>query len=155
NAAGRFGPGNKFGKGNPFYRRQAALRQALLDEVGEDGLQKLARKLLELALAGDVAAARTLLAYVVGRPRPAAGPDRCGRDEMQLIGERPADSEVILALIDSAPPGPIAEAVAEMDSRHGEAPREVLQRVIDRRSESCAPEIVQERQAKRKRRKRG
>src|SRR5437762_2176906 len=43
-AGGRFGAGNKAAKGNPFYRRLCQMRQAVLEEVGEEGLRKLARK---------------------------------------------------------------------------------------------------------------
>jgi len=35
---GQFAEGNKCGIGNPYARRVARLRSALLDAVGEDGL---------------------------------------------------------------------------------------------------------------------
>ena len=68
NAAGRFAPGNPGGPGNPYARRVAALRAALLDAVSEEDLRALARSLVEKARGGDVAAAKLLLSYAVGRP---------------------------------------------------------------------------------------
>src|SRR5262245_45139574 len=58
---GRFGPKNPGGPGNPFARQVAALRQALLDAVTAADMQTVARKLIELAAAGNVPAARLLL----------------------------------------------------------------------------------------------
>jgi hypothetical protein len=121
--------------------------------VGEDGLRKLARKLLEQALAGDVAAARTLLAYLVGKPAAAVNPDEADLDEFRLIRERPSKAEAILALIDSALPGKLAEGLALLEP-DGETAGEFLQRLVkDRDSRSTAATVNAEREAKLKRRK--
>jgi hypothetical protein len=154
-AAGKFLPGNQAarGRGNAFYRRQAGLRQALVEEVGEDGLRRLARKLLDLALAGDVAAARTLLAYAVGKPAAAVNPDEADLDEFRLIRERPSKGEVVLALLDSALPGKVAEALGLLNS-DGEAPGDYLKRLVsDRDPLGTAATVKAEREAKRRRRK--
>jgi hypothetical protein len=97
----RFEAGNRQGRGNPFYRKQAALRQALLDEVGEDGLRELVRKLREQALAGDVATARTLLAYAVGKPGAAADPDAVDENEWQKLRRLPCTTELLRILADN------------------------------------------------------
>src|SRR5262245_35123958 len=55
---GRFAKGNRGGPGNPFARRVARLRTLLLEIVSEDDLRRILRKLVELAGAGDLAAAR-------------------------------------------------------------------------------------------------
>src|SRR4051794_4887920 len=78
-ARGRFCKGNPGGPGNPFARRVAELRQVLLDRVDEDRLEALVDKLLEVALAGDVAALKLVLAYTLGRPAPRGRPRRAGR----------------------------------------------------------------------------
>lgn len=67
-SAGRFTVGNSGGPGNPYARRVAALRSALLDSVTEEDLRGIARSLVEQAQGGDLAAAKLLLSYVVGRP---------------------------------------------------------------------------------------
>jgi hypothetical protein len=115
-------PGNQAarGRGNAFYRRQAALRQALLDEVGEEGLRRLARKLLEQALGGDVAAARTLLAHAVGKPGAAADPDRADLEEYRLVREQPGKWEVLLAAVESLPPD-LATAAVRLSLGVGQA----------------------------------
>src|ERR1700731_2757092 len=53
---GRFAPGNKGGPGNPFARRSATLRQAMLDAVTAEDLQALVRQLIQKARDGEVAA---------------------------------------------------------------------------------------------------
>jgi hypothetical protein len=128
------------------------LRQALVEEVGEDGLRRLARKLLEQALAGDVAAARTLLAYAVGKPTVAVNPDEAELDEFRLIRERPSKAEAILALIDSALPGKLSEAFGLLD-RAAETPQEYLEGLVKDRDRTTAARVGAEQEAKRKRRK--
>lgn len=66
---GRFVPGHHApGPGNPFARRTAALRSALLAAVSEKDLKAIVAKLVKLAKAGDVIAAREVLNRCVGRP---------------------------------------------------------------------------------------
>jgi hypothetical protein len=80
---GRFGPNNKFGRGNPSHARMHALRAILLDAVDDGAMERVCRKLIALAEGGDMDAIRTLLGYAVGKPPralevelsgPAAGP---------------------------------------------------------------------------------
>ncbi len=80
-AQGRFRTGNRGGPGNPFARQVAALRQALLNSVTAQDIQAVAGRLLELAKEGNVQAAKLLLAYTLGKPPPAADPDRVDLDE--------------------------------------------------------------------------
>src|SRR3954466_6916760 len=76
--AGRFGAGNRFGGGNPNARRMFDLRKALLDSAKPEDVQAVGAKLAELAMAGDVQAAKLWLEYTVGKPPQAVeltGPD--------------------------------------------------------------------------------
>jgi hypothetical protein len=66
--SGRWAPGNRHGQGNPQHRRMAELRAAMLDEVQPADVQELTRKLIGLAREGDVAAARLVLEYALGKP---------------------------------------------------------------------------------------
>jgi hypothetical protein len=84
---GRFTAGNSGGPGNPFARQVAGLRRALLDALTPDDFHAIAQKLLKLALAGNVQAAKLLLAYTVGKPQPAPEPDRLDADEWQRFKE--------------------------------------------------------------------
>jgi hypothetical protein len=88
---GRFAAGNKAARGNPFNRRLAAMRQVLLDTIDEAKLRALVEALHAQALAGDVAAARTLLAYVVGKPAASVDPDALDRDEWKQCQEWPEE----------------------------------------------------------------
>lgn len=84
---GRFGKGNPGGPGNPYARRVAALRSALLEEVTPERLRKIARKLADEAERGDFAAAKLLFSYTVGKPPEAPDPDRLDLDEKELEAE--------------------------------------------------------------------
>ncbi|HYT95320.1 MAG TPA: hypothetical protein VEL76_41765 [Gemmataceae bacterium] len=153
-AGGRFAAGNKAGRGNPFYRRLCQMRQAVLEEIGEEGLRRLARALYERALRGDVAAARTLLAYLVGKPQAAADPDRADLDEFQLVADRPSQAAVLLALIDSVPAGPAAEGLQRLHPAEQD-PDEVLKQLagVGGRRKTAAHEVAEEQAAKRRRTK--
>jgi hypothetical protein len=94
-ATGRFLPGNKLGRGNPHYRRLALARSAFLDVVGPEQVRELARALLARALAGDVNAAKVVLAYAVGRPPATVDPDGADLNEWQLRQAWPHFADVL------------------------------------------------------------
>ena len=82
-ANGRFAIGNGGGPGNPFARQTAALHKALLDKVTVEEIGAIADKLLELAKAGNLAAAKLLLQYVIGKPAQAVQPDNLDIEEWE------------------------------------------------------------------------
>jgi hypothetical protein len=63
---GRFLVGNPGGPGNPFAGKVAKLREAGWKSVKPAEVRKVYRKLLDLALSGDVPAARLLLDRLLG-----------------------------------------------------------------------------------------
>ena len=65
---GQFGVGNPGGPGNPYARRVAALRTALMDAVTDDDIRAVATALVKRAKAGEVPAIRELLDRLVGKP---------------------------------------------------------------------------------------
>src|SRR4051812_46143730 len=65
---GRFGPGNKYARGNPHARRVARLRAELLRAITPADVRDVALALLNQAKAGDVAAAKELLQRLLGPP---------------------------------------------------------------------------------------
>jgi hypothetical protein len=103
-AGGRFARGNVGGPGNPFARRVAALRQALLRAVTEEDVQDVAKRLLELARVGDVAAMKLLLGYVLGRPAEVVDPDTLDLREWQLYRESLAPPEEMRGMLGKIPP---------------------------------------------------
>lgn len=75
---GLFAPGNKIAKGNVMARRMAELRQVALDTETPEQVSEVFVRLRELALEGDVAAAKTYLTFTIGRPPQAlelSGPE--------------------------------------------------------------------------------
>lgn len=76
--AGKFAPGNRFGKGNPNARRMHELRQQFLDALDAGTVPALAQRLRSDALEGSEFAIKLLLEYAIGKPSQAvelSGPD--------------------------------------------------------------------------------
>jgi hypothetical protein len=78
---GRFCKGNPGGPGNPFARAVAALRQEFLKAVTSEDISGIARAMIQKAKEGDVAAAKVVLQYTLGKPAGTVDPDRL--DEME------------------------------------------------------------------------
>ena len=91
---GQFAEGNKCGTGNPYARRVARLRSALLDAVGENGLTDIVQGMVTAAKGGDVAAAKLLLSYLLGKPVESVEPDYVEIHERELQSkDRGLDSD--------------------------------------------------------------
>ncbi len=67
---GQFAKGNPGGPGNPYAKRVAWLREALLDAVTADDIQAVALALVARAKDGEMAAIRELLDRVIGKAGP-------------------------------------------------------------------------------------
>jgi hypothetical protein len=94
---GRFTPGNAIGKGNPGNRRQRELRAALIEAATPEKVKAVEESLHELAVGGDVAAAKVWLDHVVGKPVQAvelSGPDGQALDLPAIV------STIMIALGD-------------------------------------------------------
>jgi hypothetical protein len=82
---GRFAQGNQGGPGNPFARQVAALRKALLDKVTPEDIQAIAEKLILQAKCGNVQAAKLVLSYTIGKPKPTVEPDNLDAEEWEQL----------------------------------------------------------------------
>lgn len=96
---GRFAAGNKGGPGNPFARKVAGLRSAVLDALSPDDLKEIIRRMIEAAKEGDVAAARIVLAYTVGKPAATVDPDAVDVGEWQLWQQMAVNVQVLTGLL--------------------------------------------------------
>src|SRR5438552_832307 len=67
-AKGRFAKGNAGGPGNPFARKVAQLRAALVKFVTEDDLKHIVFKVMLMAESGNLEAVKLLFQYVIGKP---------------------------------------------------------------------------------------
>ena len=65
---GRFAPGNAGGPGNPSARHATKLRLAAQAAVSPDHMGALMRKVLRMALEGDLQAMRIVFERTLGRP---------------------------------------------------------------------------------------
>lgn len=84
---GRFVQGNKGGPGNPFGRQVALLRSIVLQASTEERMEALIEMLWKLALDGNLAAARLILQYTLGKPGRAVEPDRVEIEDWNLKKE--------------------------------------------------------------------
>jgi hypothetical protein len=125
-ASGRFLPGWKGGPGNPFARRTAKLRSALLDAVDEDRLKRVVAKVVDMAEGGDLAAAKLLLSYTVGRPAPAVDPDALDLQELRMLAEGP-NIEQVLGLVKRVAAGYAAQYVRGVQPADWEGLRKLFE----------------------------
>jgi hypothetical protein len=89
-ARGRFAQGNLGGPGNPYARRTAALRSALLESVTEQDIRAVARALLKRAKAGEIPAIRELLDRLLGKAGDAS-PEDAGGIVLNVVTGLPPD----------------------------------------------------------------
>ena len=93
-ANGQFAKGNPGGPGNPYARHVARLRASLIEAVGDDGLAEIVQGMVTAAKGGDVAAAKLLLSYLLGKPVESVEPDYVEIHERQLQSkDRALDSD--------------------------------------------------------------
>jgi hypothetical protein len=102
-AGGRFVPGNRGGPGNPFARRVALLRKVVLEVVSDEDLAEIVRVLVALAKKGDVAAARLVMGYTIGKPAATIDPDRVEIEEWKLNHESSVKPEDFAEVLGSFP----------------------------------------------------
>jgi hypothetical protein len=86
---GKFLPGNKAAKGNPLARKAQELRVALFASVSPSDLQAIVGKLIGLAKAGDVQAAKVVLDRVLGPPVELDLLERLEKLEAAIAGREP------------------------------------------------------------------
>ena len=67
---GRFGPGNREGRGNPLAGQVAKLRAAMVRGVKAGDMRKIIAAMVAKATNGDTAAANLVFRYSVGEPLP-------------------------------------------------------------------------------------
>jgi hypothetical protein len=109
-AGGRFAAGNKFSLGNANARRMHELRRALLESATPEAVREVGLKLVELARAGDVQAARLWLEHCCGKPVQAV--ELSGPDGAPLGGDLETLRAVVLGALDRHPEARIAVAAA-------------------------------------------
>ena len=75
-ANGRFAAGNPGGPGNPFARKVAALRNAIVEAITEEDIKEIVAVLKQKAKEGSTAAIKLIFQYALGKPGPENDPDR-------------------------------------------------------------------------------
>jgi hypothetical protein len=104
NAQGRFVKGYRGGPGNPFARRVAALRSALLELVREEDIRSIARRLILQAHTGDLGAVKLLFLYTLGNPAEVVDPDSLDWKEWQMYQHTLVRPEEVNGMLQRLPP---------------------------------------------------
>jgi hypothetical protein len=102
-ADGCFAKNNQGGPGNPYNRRVAALRQAMLETIRPEDLQEVLAAVLFKAKMGDLAAAKLLLAYTIGKPGNAVDPDTLDQQEWQMHQQAAVQPNQVEELLSAQP----------------------------------------------------
>jgi len=86
----------------------------MIGAVGEEEIQALVRKLLQKALGGDLAAAKFVFSYTVGKPGKGVDPDDVdgGLDLWRRVDAGPSVPEALGRAV-YAVPGPVSVALFE------------------------------------------
>jgi hypothetical protein len=108
-ANGRFAKGNKGGTGNPFARKVAELRAALVNFVTEDDMKHLCFVLKMRAEGGDMVAMKLLFQYVLGKPTETVDPDRLDVDEWRKMQEKSRPPEEATRVMGGLPAHTVCE----------------------------------------------
>lgn len=109
NPQGRFVQGNKGGPGNPFARKVAQLRAALVNFITEDDMKHLCFVLKMRAEGGDMVAMKLLFQYVLGKPTETVDPDRLDVDEWQKMQENSRPPEEATKVLGGLPVETVCE----------------------------------------------
>jgi hypothetical protein len=121
------------------------LRRAMLRVVQPNDLQAIIVKLILLACGGDVAAARLVLQYTLGKPSESVDPDRLDLHELELAKQRLAFRPELDEVLDGVPPKVACEMARvmvpgfERDYRQG-----YVQMAREREAEEQAGQAAQQ-----------
>jgi hypothetical protein len=88
-ARGRFAKGNTGGPGNPYAAAAAQFRAAIFAAVTAEDVRAIVKKMVELAKAGDLVAARLIFDRTVGPPVELDLLERLEKLEAAQTGWRP------------------------------------------------------------------
>ena len=102
-ANGRFAPGNPGGPGNPYARQVAEYKKATLAVVSIERLKRILDAIAKKAEDGDVAAAKLILQYTLGKPTTSVDPDRLDVDEWQKLQELSRPPREMNAVMNGVP----------------------------------------------------
>ncbi len=88
---GRFAQGNAYAKGNPINRRMRELKAVALAAVSDEDMAAIFAAMVKEARSGDVAAARLICEFTLGKPQLQVKLDLEDRDVEPYVDRRLQD----------------------------------------------------------------
>jgi hypothetical protein len=143
----RFVAGNPGGPGNPFARQTAAFRKAIHAATTPDETKALARKIYDMAMEGNLAAAKLYLSYTAGKPQAEMDPDRVDVHELQVFRDTAPLKEESAHLIEAGLPEPHLHMIRTMRPMMSAFMYKQISNIVDPRKNKT-PECDQRESAK-------
>ncbi len=91
--------------GNPYMRKVAELRRAVVDAVNECDMETIGQMLMSRALVGHLPSTKLLFRYVLGKPTRPPDPDTLDVDEFRRLQESPVTGRAMNDALGAVPHG--------------------------------------------------
>ncbi len=111
--------------GNPYMRRVAELRRAVVDAVNPCDMETIGQLLMSRALVGHLPSTKLLFRYVLGKPTRPPDPDTLDLDEFRRLQQSPVTGQ---ALNDALGAMPHDRAVGVINGRR-QVPTAIAERL--------------------------
>ncbi len=89
--------------GNPYMRRVAELRRAVVDAVNPCDMETIGQLLMSRALVGHLPSTKLLFRYVLGKPTRPPDPDTLDQDEFRRLQQSPVTGQALNDALNSLP----------------------------------------------------
>ncbi len=89
--------------GNPYMRRVAELRRAVVDAVNERDMEYIGQLLMSRAMVGHLPSTKLLFRYVLGKPTRPPDPDTLDLDEFRRLQQSPVTGQALNDALNSMP----------------------------------------------------
>ncbi len=81
--------------GNPYMRKVAELRRAMVDAMNERDMEYIGQLLMSRALVGHLPSTKLLFRYVLGKPTRPPDPDTLDQDEFRRLQQSPVTGRAL------------------------------------------------------------
>ena len=108
---GQFTHGNPGGPGNPFARRSAQIKAIVHEVCDDEGIRRGIEALFVQFQQGDLAVAKLLLPYLIGKPGQEPNHDQVNIQEWEILKKQSTMRGELAAIIDTPHPSVVLDAI--------------------------------------------